>query len=346
MQKKKWKNVWILTGCIMAFLVGGLTVHAETGATGYPKIMKVPGLSGEDTYLTVENAAEWLQRDTTKKGIGSPTMPVEPKGFYELDGHVVYLEWGDVAKMEIVEGFFADENGYLQPYTAQTKAAVDAHINASLANVKAQATTMYGVNFSFRKGHDNCSNYQFVQRVMNNFQEYPAGCVPVIANATKAKTGKNLTFRQRFAQDEWVLMDGSTTMGIYSYETNLVQTDCDPETTAHEMGHGMQPILNSVSGGALQATFSQLNSGVQYSKYYYYDGNEELRNNVPDCFVTGYSATSFAEDFADTFAQALLYNNAELQEELQKGYCSGALYQKIMYVKQLFNQYAGAEILN
>ena len=342
MRGKRWKYISALAACVLAISAGSLTVCAEAGATGYPKVVRVQGLGGSEAYLTVENAAEWQKGDPSSKRM----MPVEPKGFYELDGHVVYLEWSDLVKMKIVDGYFADENGYLQPYTPETKAGIDAHINAVLERSRAQAATLYGVNFSFRKGYDACGNYRFTQRIMNGFAEYPAGCVPIIANASKAKTGKTLTFRQRFAQNEMVLMDGSVFTGIYSGDSNLIQTDGDAETTAHEMGHSMETVLNSASGGVLRTTFDQLNGGVAYSKYYYYDGNEQLRNNVPDCFVSGYSATSFSEDFADTFAQALIYDNAELQSDLQKGYCSNALYQKIMYVKQIFNQYAGAEILN
>ena len=106
----------------------------------------------------------------------------------------------------------------------------------------------------------------------------------------------------------------------------------------------MFDVLNSASGGALKATFSQLNGGIAYNKCYFYAGDEKLYLDT-DSFARPYSATSFAEDFADTFSIALCYDNAELEKDLQKGIWSMALYQKIMYVKQIFNQYAGAEIL-
>ena len=128
MRGKRWKYISAWAACVLAISAGSLTTYAETGATGYPKVVRVQGLGGSEAYLTVENAAEWQKGDPS----GKRMMPVEPKGFYELDGHVVYLEWSDLVKMKIVDGYFADENGYLQPYTPETKAGIDAHINAVL----------------------------------------------------------------------------------------------------------------------------------------------------------------------------------------------------------------------
>ncbi|MBO5293018.1 MAG: hypothetical protein J6B10_07560 [Lachnospiraceae bacterium] len=343
MVRKSWKCLAGLAVCTFAMVWSSLTVHAEPGVTGYPKVVQAPGYEGEH-YLTVENAKEWEQQDEAVKKRGF--IVNEPAGFYELNGQVVYLRFSQIVRMTIMDGYFLDENGLVHPYNAGTKAAIDAQVNAALAQIKAQAAALYGIDFSFRKDYDACSNYRFVRNVLSNLGEYPAGSVPVIANATKAQTGKNLKFRQRFASNEWVLMDGSVYVGIYSYDSNVVQTDTDPHTTAHEMGHGMEAVLNAASNGALRNVFRQLNGGAGYSQYYFYSGNEELRQNVPDCFVSDYAATSYAEDFAEIFAEAMLCDAAEMAEYYQNGYWSGAVYQKVMYVKQLFNQYAGAAILN
>ena len=64
----------------------------------------------------------------------------------------------------------------------------------------------------------------------------------------------------------------------------------------------------------------------------------------PPCFKSGYSATSFTEDFADTFADAMIYSTAELQEAVNRGDLTAEYFQKVVYVKQLFNQYAGATV--
>lgn len=53
-----------------------------------------------------------------------------------------------------------------------------------------------------------------------------------------------------------------------------------------------------------------------------------------------------SEDFAEIFAEALNNDNAAVEKSCQEGFWSNEVCQKIMYVKQLFNQYAGAEILN
>ena len=342
MISKNWKCFGSLTAWVLAIVLSCLTVHAEPGITGYPKVMQVPGYEYEH-YLTIEKAIQWAQQDDSVKSRG--IISNEPAGFYELDGQIVYLRHSTIVKMAIIDDYFMDENGFAHPYNAETKAAINAQINTSLEQLKAQATALYGINFSFRKDYDACSNYRFVQSVLYNFEEYPAGCVQIIANASKTHTGKNLKFKQRFALNEGVVLDGSVYLGIYDYNNNLIKTDSDPHTTAHEMGHSMEAVLNTFSNGALRTIFNQLNGGVAYSQYYFYSGNEELRNNVPRCFISDYAATSFAEDFAETFAEALLCDNATMAVNYQNGYWSSETYQKVMYVKQLFNQYAGAEIL-
>lgn len=346
MRKKGWKGFLGLAVFLLTLALGSFTAYAETGSTGYPKIIQAPGYEYEH-YFTLENAKEWEEskQEEQKKHFNSDIMIIEPDGFYELDGHVVYLYRSKIVKMEIIDGNFMDENGFVQPYNEETKAAIDAHINAALEQSLAEAAAQYGVNFSFRQDYDACSNYHFVNNIMSCFKEYPAGCVQIISQASKAKTGQNLKFRQKFAQNELIVMDGRV-LASYTSENNLIQSLSDTRLVAHEMGHSIEAVLNSFSNGALRDTFLQLNGGASYSKYYYYGDNYEMRYNVPACFVSDYAATSYSEDFADTFAEALNYNNADVERYGQEGIWSNEVCQKIMYVKQLFNQYAGAEILN
>lgn len=347
MRKKGWKCFLGLAACSLTIALGSFTAYAEIGSTGYPKIIQAPGYEYEH-YFTLENAKEWEEsnQNKQKKGFDSNILIIEPDGFYELEGQVVYLNRSRIVKMQIIDGNFMDENGLIQPYNEETKAAIDAHINAALQQSLAEAAAQYGVNFSFRQDYDACSNYHFVNNITSCFKEYPDGCVPVISQASKAQTGQDLKFRQKFAQNESFVMDGNVLAGVYTYENNLIQSIPDTHFVAHEMGHSIEAVLNSFSNGALRDTFLQLNGQASYSEYYFYGDNYEMKYNVPACFVSGYSATSYAEDFAEIFAEALNYDNAAVEKYGQDGFWSNEVCQKIMYVKQLFNQYAGAEILN
>lgn len=293
MRKKGWKSFFGLAAFSLTIALGSFTVHAEIGSTGYPKIIQAPGYEYEH-YFTLENAKEWEESKQTKqkKPFSSNTMILEPNGFYELDGHVVYLYRSKIVKMQIIDGYFMDENGLVQPYHGETKAAIDAHINAILEQSLAEAAAQYGVSFSFRQDHDACSNYHFVNNIISCFKEYPAGCVQIISQASKAQTGQNLKFRQKLAQNEGIVLGEKISAGVYTSENNLIQSIPDTRLVAHEMGHSIEAVLNSFSNGVLRDTFLQLNGGASYSEYYYYGDHYEMQHNVPACFVSDYAATS------------------------------------------------------
>ena len=340
------KVVGLVAALMVSVLLNGLTVCAEIGSTGYRKVVQVPR-AGTEFYLTVEAAAEVAEnlKNRNPKAMTGIAYPVEESGLYELDGRVVYLDRGHLAKMRIIDNYYINPDGVVMPYDASTKAAVDAEVNMLLNQKKAEVQNLYGVAFSFRSDYSACENYRFAEEIRKEFASYPAGSVPIIANATKNRTGKTMTFRQKFGPNEGYFTGDATLVGLYTAKSNMVQTSMDREVVAHEMGHGMEPVLNSFLGGKLKAEFTALNGGAGYNSNYFYSGDASVYGTQPACFKSAYAATSFSEDFAETFSSAMCDTTAELNKGVEMGYIKPEYCQKVLYVKQIFNQYAGAEIL-
>lgn len=335
----------------MLFFFGmcSMEANAETGATGYKII--VPSKQYENYYDDVDLP-------------GSAGHDLW--GLYELDGRPVYLDFSKIAVVSILENctylgadgkrydavgsYYAGVDGTIVPYNADTKPAIDAEINALLQSKIEEAKNLYGIRFNFKKGFDNTDNYHFASSVLSALASFPAGSVPVITNATVANTNKALTFRQKLnPSDNGVFPLSGTLTGVYTESANRVDVIPDIETISHELGHAMERALNQASGGQLRNTFAAMNGGIPYSKYYYYAGNEQIydsfKSTMKPYVRRSYAATSFAEDFAETFSDALCYTTQELEEQAGRGSIAPQYLQKVLYVKQLFNQYAGGNIL-
>ena len=175
---------------------------------------------------------------------------------------------------------------------------------------------------------------------------YPAGSIRIIADATQTATGKPLKFQSIYIDSEGNKNVEWWIDGLYGSDSNIVQTSGLMTTTAHELGHAMESTLSKASGGKLRQDFAAMNGGHTYDLNYFYNGAslDTLEEGVPPCFKSGYHATSFSEDFAETFSDAMAFSTAELQDEVNSGNMAAEYFQKVVYVKQLFNQYAGSAI--
>lgn len=361
MKKKKFVKLF---GALLAVAISAalpLSANAETdpyerynitkepmqyGESGYPIVVPWPDREG---YFIQPNKLPLLAVGGLDVYFGGDT------GLFEFDGRVIYLSWSKQQKVAIVnyggkneDGtytnyvLYCDADGRIREYTDETKPAIDAEIAAHLVQLEGNVQSLYGVSFLHRDAFSPIDKYSFAKTISDALASYPADSVRIIADTTKGATGKQLRFQSVY-KDADENKDASWWVdGTYNSKGNIVQTSGGFTTTAHELGHGMEAALNTASGGRLEADFLSMNGGAAYSLYYYYDGDPELYNNVPLCFKTSYSGTSFSEDFADTFADALCYPMSEL-EERYAGY--EQYLQKISYVKQLFNQYAGATVL-
>lgn len=319
-----------MSSVMILLLAFGIKAHAQIGSTGYPIV--VP---------TVRWGSEWyVQPENFKKN----EYPFE-YGLFELDGRVIYLVNSTIPRMSIIDGFFINQDGAPMPYTEETKPIIDAEVHALAIQKKAEIENRYGIRLVFRSSYDDFGNWRFMDSLAQEFESFPEGSVQIIANGSKKTTGKILSFMQRYEAN----VDEDTRSlytGIYDDKANRVQTSFSyPECTLHEMGHSMENALNKETQGNLRNIFYTLNGNCDYSKYYYYYDDLSMLEKQPPSFKRSYSATSFSEDFADTFADAVLYSTEEWGVRYSKGLVAPEYLQKVLYIKNLFNQYAKAEIL-
>lgn len=320
----------------------------QYGSTGYPIVVQSQYQDGFLQPYQEEEAAKM-------PGI----VFLGNTGLYEYNGQVIYLLYSKQQKVALVthnyknsDGtyssciLYCDSQGRIREYTDESKAAIDAEIAEQLALLEAELGTQYGVTISHREAFSVDERYKFASTVKEILEYCPAGSIRIIADATQAATGKPLIFQSIYIDSEGNKNVSEWIDGLYSSDSNIVQTSNYLATAAHELGHAMESTLNNTSGGKLRQDFTAMNGGCAYDLNYYYNGAPlaTQEGGVPPCFKSEYSATSLSEDFADTFADAMIYSTAELQEYVNGGDMAAEYFQKVVYVKQLFNQYAGAAV--
>lgn len=343
----------------LLFNVAALPVRAETrydlqaehqyGATGYPVV--VPSKEQDGYFLEPYQEAETAKRPDI--------FFLGNTGLYEYNGQVIYLMFSKQQKVALVthnyknsDGtyssciLYCDAQGRVREYTEESKPAIEVEIAEQLAQTEAEVQTLYGAVFFHRNTVATIEKYEFANAIKESLEDCPANSIRIIADATQATTGKPLRFQSIYTDSDGNKSASWWVDGTYSPDSNTVQTSGSKSTTTHELGHAMESVLNKTSGGKLRQDFTAMNGGNSYNLDYYYNGGTLASQDggVPPCFKSGYSATSFSEDFADTFADAMNYSSTELQDAVNCGDVGTEYLQKVLYVKQLFNQYAGAEI--
>lgn len=313
-----------------------MEVNARTGSTGYQVV--VPSKRTPDVYILEEYA-----------NVEKPKNTGLDAGIYELNGRLVYLRFNRLQKVALCEGYYAGPDGYLIPYTSETQPAIEAEANALLQTKLAEAKNLHGIEFSFKPAYTIYENYHFVDDVIQQLNEnFPAGSVKVIAALSESYTKRPLCFQQfRDEHNDVYAFWGD--LGKYDFKTNMISTHADFLIIRDELGYATVNALNVASDGQLKQTFIALNDGYEYSKYYYYSGNEELFNSFYGGFskyvFNNYAATSFTEDFSSIFGTAITTSNDELVDRVNNGTMTMPIFNKILYVKQVFNQYAGSTVL-
>lgn len=329
------KVLRIMSIVMVFFFTFEIKAHAQIGSTGYPIVVPTDRW-GDERYITIEHQNDWR-------------LPGE-QGLFELDGKVIYLSNNCIPRVRIVDGYYVNQDGEPTPYTEETKPFVDAMLGEMVIQKKAELENLYGIKIVLRKSYNEYLNFRFLYMLEKELADYPDGVMQVISRGSKAYNKKILTITQRYEANEDE-DSKSHLVGLYDDRKNEVQTSYGEyayfyeDITIHELGHSMEGELNRFTKWQLKAIFNTLNNGCAYNQYYYYSGNPSLLNTQPRCFKGDYAATSFEEDFAETFRDAVIYNNEELAVQYSKGYISPEYLQKILYVKNLFNQYAGAELL-
>lgn len=364
MKSKKLVKMLGVFLAVVFFAASPLSSNAEIGPYGKSDILKEPTQYGETGYPIV---VSWPGRDgyfvqpneLSRFASHPDTFVGSDTGLFEFNGQVIYLSWSRQQKLALVEYIerneegtymtyvlYCDAEGRIRQYTDETKPAIDAEFDAHLVQAEADVQSLYGASLLRRGAFSAFDNYHFAKVISDSLASCPPDSIRIIADATKGVTGKPLKFQSIYTDSNENKSASWWVDGVYDYKNNTVQTSGLLSTTIHELGHSMESTLNTASGGRLAEDFRAMNGGAAYSIYYYYEGGDpEIYATVPSCFKSSYSATSFSEDFADTFADALCYSTTELEELYNYDDISMEYLQKVSYVKQLFNQYAGAAIL-
>lgn len=143
----------------------------------------------------------------------------------------------------------------------------------------------------------------YLKRLDNGLSLMPNGLVKKLVAYYKKK-GLKTTVKISLKD----LKYGSTA-GMYTPETNTIVlyepkgsgiyfgSGLDEENILHEFGHMLQNALNSLYGSKkLKEEYTKLNGKNKYGKDAY--------DNSTYVFANWYAGTSYAEDFAETFAQS------------------------------------------
>ncbi len=110
-----------------------------------------------------------------------------------------------------------------------------------------------------------------------------------------------------------------------------------PMTIVHEFGHALHLMLvNKYDMGELEQSWNSYNQGIPYSEA------NIAKNPSPLVFISGYGATNYYEDFADTFAHGFVCSRPGLglsKRLTDSGGNLTALGQKIRKVEAVLTTY-------
>lgn len=232
------------------------------------------------------------------------------------------------------------------PYE-QYKAEERAKIAAAVPDIEAlrvQLEAAYGISIvpeaklkSNQEDYAACMYYCW-----NALSELPAPWVQMVANTSRAKSGKKLTIILP-APSGTMELAGTVAEGIYTPKSNSVKLySLDSFTMAHELGHAFFEVCRAKQPGFTETWQSYNVSGTYKGRANYWQ--DTMNDGEYACFVSEYAMISINEDFAESCGYAFV----EYAREVQNGTINRRPYlrQKVEYIKALSNAFAGAPILN
>ena len=194
---------------------------------------------------------------------------------------------------------------------------------------KGEVESRFGIRVSDERAGEGTATHL---RQYYDLEEYLEAIPAPLYEAVRAQLsgqGKVLTVRL-VAGEGWNF--GNEPNGSYDPQSTTIRL-MSPDTFvfAHEYGHMVHTLLDEIYGpGALQARWTALNAGAGYGSR----GEEGV-------FVTDYAATSYREDFAETFAVLLARHDRAL--DLMAQAPSGPAAQKLELMRQLLQEAYGLD---
>lgn len=185
-----------------------------------------------------------------------------------------------------------------------------------VAAMKAELEARYNVTIKIERAEHPLYLIWTLEELEAGMQSIPAPLV----NAVKDKLSPKLTIRLLTKENEWDFVSG-----VYYSSANRIDIIYDEEhTIVHEYGHMLHTkfLDKKYGAGKLESMWTAKNRGVSYGYGYgYYDAG---------VFVTDYAATSYREDFADSFAYFILYKDEVLERRP-----NSAVADKMNYMQEL-----------
>lgn len=110
----------------------------------------------------------------------------------------------------------------------------------------------------------------------------------------------------------------------------------NPIAIVHELGHAFHlMVMDKYGKSDLESKWIKFNNGIAY------DPNADFASPNKRVFISGYAATSYEEDFADTFASVFVRNKAGqgFKTYLQKDGETTGLGKKVNFIGELIPKY-------
>lgn len=226
------------------------------------------------------------------------------------------------------------------PAMAADNSAVDARIS--------ELSQKYNIGIRYDTDSDGtaCIGTGTLHTLEKSLESITSSVVWQVSEHIRQKTGSRLTYYFTYQHNiDIPLEEGTAAQGVFNADTGVIRifmpssskgtyfSGDNPLTMVHEFGHALQELIFDKYGQAkLKSEWAALNGGNSYTGSFAGTGSYSSTT-----FISEYASKSFDEDFAETFAHAVVRNRAGLgfYHLLQKDGIKTSLGKKMDYLMGL-----------
>lgn len=222
--------------------------------------------------------------------------------------------------------------------------------NALVAQKETELEKKFGISIQYPTGGNglaliNVNSLLILEQALDNVT---ANVVQQVSAYYKEKNGNRLLFSYVQAPDYLAGYAGSSEAVLAGFDdrTSLIELYIprssgeiiaigeNPISIVHEFGHAVHLMYTDQYGfDKMKKEWSAFNGDARYQT------DNIIKNPNDKVFVTGYAATDFAEDVAETFAHAFVRNQPGqgFSAKLQAGGKQTGLGKKVAYVEAMLS---------
>lgn len=278
----------------------------QYGATGYPIVIQSQYRDGFLQPYQEEQAA----RDPAIAHLLGNT------GLYEYNGQVIYLTSSKQPKVALVTYYYRNSDGMSTSCTlyCDSQGHIREYTEESRAAIDAEIA-------------------EHLARLEAELQ---------------TQYGISLSHRKTFSIDERYEFANTVKDLLADYPPGSVRIIADASQAATGKPLKFQSIYidsNGITnaGMGVMGTYSSDSNIVQTNGWLIETAHE--LGHAMESPLNKASGGKLRQDFAETFSDAMNFTTTELQAAVNRGTMAAEYFQKVVYVKQLFNQYAGTTVL-